>query len=357
MRIKVQTLKSLLWIGNALMGAAILALFVDLWFNVKQKGPREWRLDKKVFEKAIAVSPSIETRGRTSGVNWSQLRNLHELNVTGKEPPPPPPPDESTTGPAPPLKPITDVLEIKALIYASDDSSIRAVSLRYKEDGDGPPRPPPPAPPVDPERERSPVRSDRAFVRPGEMVRAPYDQAPFFGKLVEVRLDGAIFSWGGEDVLVAPREMARDVAPVREYAGVDGATPTAPAETAEAREERAALARESKALGEHDWYIGTDELERIARDADALLAEINFGSTYVASEKRTRITLKEVPEGSLAFQRGFRERDILKRINGEEISSTAYISDFVKRNPNVRIFTLELERLGTRVTKTFQLAR
>src|SRR5262245_47430176 len=134
MRLKVQTLKSLLWVANAVVGAAIVALLLYLVLHVRVKAPKEHRLDQKTLDAVVAVKPSIETRERTAGVNWPELENLHKLNITGKDPPPPPTPEDVNPNRPPPLKPIEEVLVIKNIWFDGGGTGTR-VYLHYLEDG------------------------------------------------------------------------------------------------------------------------------------------------------------------------------------------------------------------------------
>jgi type II secretory pathway component PulC len=124
-----------------------------------------------------------------------------------------------------------------------------------------------------------------------------------------------------------------------------------------ARRYPATALAESKQINDHDWYIGTDELARLEKEGEALLNEIELSMTVPKSEKRPRLQMKVVPEGSLAHQRGFRNGDILRTINGEEMSQKSTIISYIKANPRQSTFAVEIERLGSRVTKVFTLAR
>jgi len=358
MRLKVQTLKSLLWFGNALAAAAILFLLADLVMNVRVKAPKEWRIDEKELQKAMAVKPTIESRERGTGINWSQLESLHKLNVTGKEPPPPP--ENVTTPDSPqPLKPIADVLQVNFITYFSNDSTQCFAQVHYKEDGPVGLRVPEPAVPYDP-RVRSKVRTLANFHQVGDSLRAPYDKEPFNGKILDILEDSVKFSWGGEEVVLTTPQLA-NASTVSEMSSPDGGADAAEGAEPKKSEPKPppapAASRESRQISENEWFLGTDELTRLEKEGEALFNEIAIGTIFSKSENRPRLSLTKVPEGTLAWQRGFREQDILRRIDDEEISSKSFIVEHLKKHANRSRVTLEIERMGTRITKTFQLAR
>lgn len=362
MRIKVQTLKTLLWLLIAVAFAAILGLLVYIFMRVvpiiKDTNKARARGIEKSIKTALAVSPTIKARERSTGLNWSDYENLRNLNVTGKEPPKVEDPTASATPKSLDLKKVEEVLSIKYIV-SGNTANDSAVAIKYKDEPDTPPPPPPPAGgSATVSSGPAPVRILEGFLRVGDSLKTPYNAAPYNGKVLNIYDYGAELSWGDGKVIVLPTEMPKNRDPVKKMwdnggagSGVDVVGDSAT---------RVQRNKESKPLddkSDNDWYIGTDELARFDTEGEALLGEIELGVTMVKSENRQRLALKKVPEGSLAYQRGFREEDVLRSINGEEMSSKSAIVDYFKNNQQLTSYKIEIERRGSKLTKTFRVAR
>lgn len=368
MRLKVQTIKTLVWFGCALSCAAILGLLVYIFLRVvpeiKDANKKRQKDLTARIQKAVGVQPTIKARERAQAINWGELENLHKLNVTGKEPPPPPAPDEIVDGNAPPpLQPIHEVLVVRSVISKSNNPSGGFATIHYKAD----PETPLPSPPVTVAPGVVPPRhvpgTVGGYIQVGDTLRDPYNKAPFHAKVVAIAQDGVEFEWGGERVKVMPPTLPQpqDVNAVRTLPGLNDTDPSAAGGDAsggaESRRANPAALAESKAINENDWYIGTDELARLEKEGKDLLDEIELATTTAKSEKRMRLQMKKVPEGSLAHQRGFRDGDILRTINGEDMSNKSNIVKYFETNSRQSKFSIEIERFGSKVTKVFTLAR
>jgi hypothetical protein len=370
MRLKVQTIKTLVWFAIALLVAAIIGLLVYIFLNVvpviqdKQK-KRSKDLAAKI-QKAQDVQPTIKARERTAGIDGSQLDNVRLLNITGRDPPPPEVAvDPTDANKPPPLQPITEVLTVSHIIVSALDASRSFATVKYLGETPAVTQPPTATPPgVAPPRHKP--QTLQGYVEVGTTLKSPYDKAPFNGKVVAILEDGVEFEWGGERVKLTPPQLSDDFAESRVMPGLeDGAAVDDSGKIPATDESAAATPRSSRssttesiASGTHDWYIGTEELARLESEGEAMLAEIEFATTVVKSENnKMRLQLKKVPEGSLAHQRGFRDGDILRAINGQEMSKQSSIVDYVKSNSGQTRFSIELDRLGSKVTKVFTLAR
>ena len=89
---------------------------------------------------------------------------------------------------------------------------------------------------------------------------------------------------------------------------------------------------------------------------DELLKDITFTSTMSKSENRLRVKIATVKENSLAWQRGFREDDVVRKVNGEEVSSKSTLINYIKTHPRLSLYKIEVERKGSVLTKSFQLS-
>jgi len=202
-----------------------------------------------------------------------------------------------------------------------------------------------------------------SFIKIGDELRAPYNEAPFFGKVMGITGDGVRFQWGEEEITLETPKMPDD--PGADGLGVMGGIgpdgEPIPGSQLQAKKPEEPKQRESYKINEHAWFIGADELERIESSHEDLVAEIGVKNMYIpgtnGEKGRLRLVVDKVPEGSLAYQRGFREGDILRTVDGETIQSKASVVSYFKRNTTKEAFTIEIERLGAVVRKTFRVAR
>jgi C-terminal processing protease CtpA/Prc len=116
-------------------------------------------------------------------------------------------------------------------------------------------------------------------------------------------------------------------------------------------------ARLSRPLDKNGWFIGTDERDRIIAEQEQLSEGIGVGPAYNQRERRMYVKITKLPEGSLAEERGFQVDDVLRQINGNDIVSKSALVRFIQKNPDLTHYSIEIERRGVRIVKTFQIAR
>ncbi len=357
MRLKVQTLRTLLWLGNLLVIVAIAVLLGQAYMATKGKGKKKVSayLPPERIEEAMKAEASIKQQEASGEQAWPTYDSCYLLNVTGKEPPPPPTIDEPDEA-LPNLKPITEVIRVDMFVVGGDGGY---ASIRYIEDGHlGVPPTTSSATPAAVPGRRSPVNRAEEFVRPGSDLRPPYDKPPFLGKVLEITPKGVRVSWGGrDDIYVVPDQFDRAGTPApRTMPGLDN-DPASDAEIASHREKN----RASRKIKDHAWFIGSDEMTKLESEHEEILKEVGIGVTMTrdhdANEPRAVLKLTKVPSDSLVAERGFEVGDILHSINGEPISSKFAAIQYFKQHKNVSTFNVEIERRGTRIKKVFDVAR
>lgn len=360
LRLKVQSIRSILWVGNLLVIVAIAALLAKIYMGSRAKGSAKLfaYLDpQKIEEQWKDVSANSGGSAGQTAQHWKLYRTTYDLNVTGKEPPPAPDVVNPNESEAPPMKPITDVIRVDLVSFLWDDAVENHARIRYLEDGPLGVKPTAGAPTraaMGGVRAREEAKVSADFMIVGDELRAPWNAAPFFGKLARVTKDGVAFSWGGEDVLLRTGEFDRieSMAEPKLMPGLDD-----PGLSDDEIARRIAEAKVSRQVGEHGWFIGTDELATLDEQHETLMAEIGVGMTFSRKEKRPLLQLNKIPEGSLAAERGFEEGDIILSINDEPISSKYAAIQYFKQHPGHAKFNVEIERRGTRITKAFEAAR
>lgn len=355
MRLKVQTLRTLLWLGNLLVIVAIAVLLGQAYMATKGKGKKKVSpfLPPERIEEALKAEASIKQRESSGAQAWATYDSCYRLNITGKEPPPPPPPDDPREI-IPNLKPITEVIRVDMFVVGADGGY---ASVRYLEDGHlgMPANTAAPTPSGIPGK-RAPANRAEEFVRPGANLRSPYDKPPFLGKVLEITPKGVRVSWGGkDDVFVVPDQLDRTGTQAPRTMPGLGDNPASEAEIASHREQ----IRASRQIKDHSWFIGSDELEQIQNEHEEILKDVGIGVTMSREDQQPRPLLKltKVPSESLVAERGFEVGDILHSINGEPISSKFAAIQYFKQHQNLSTFNIEIERRGSRITKVFEIAR
>ncbi len=350
LRLKVRTIRALLWAGNIVVFLGIAALVMQI---VQENRPgRNPYLPGDTISKAINVQADIVTRDRAGGQNWDELKACWELNVTGKEPPP----EEleaGTEAAAPALQPIEEVLKVRLVVAGGAKASYAKISYLADEQQPKDARANP-APAAESVTARKKSQIDETLIRAGDELRPPYNAEPFLGKVKDIQAAGVVFSWGGADVTVCTPQLPRTAdGAARTFEDALGDDPASEALRAELREKM----RQSRQIHEHSWFIGTEERDRVAAEYETMLEQIGIGHDWYESEQRMLIKLTKIPEDSLAAARGFQVGDVIHSINGERISSKNAAVQYFRQHPDISTFNVEIERRGTRITKSFQIAR
>ncbi|MFT5735498.1 MAG: hypothetical protein ACJA2W_000230 [Planctomycetota bacterium] len=96
------------------------------------------------------------------------------------------------------------------------------------------------------------------------------------------------------------------------------------------------------------FYIGTDDAERFAQNYDDILSrDISSETHYDENGKRDGVKITRVSKDSIAAQHGLQDGDIIKSINGHSVSSKQEAISFAKKNSErYEIWQVEIENLG-----------
>ena len=357
-RFRVQTVRTLLWLGNLVVLVAIGLLLTNIAMNRDKITP--W-MEKDDIEKHTKAPGTIEVGSQTRLQNWSNYNSLWQLNVTGKEPPKVDTTTDETTEVLHALKPLEEVIFVTQVVGPT-------ASIHYVEDGllaagGAPPTPtgrggvPTPGSFQQDLTKRHVTQVAEDLITVGHALRPPYDGPPFHSKLLKIGAEGLRFQWGEEEVVINVGKMAAAPEGVRTMPTIDDESgEVVPGRSAGDPGPIVSKQRESRMLNEDSWFIGTEERDRIAEEHTELLSEIRV-TTHFDSDRKHRVRLSSVPPGSLAFARGFREGDLLRKINGEEIISKKSIVQNILRNPSAGTIRIEIERDGLIKTKVFKVAR
>jgi hypothetical protein len=375
-RVKVQTLRTMLWLGNAVVILAIVGLLAVIVINFKKKKGDFAPFDTNRLKKELQKGPSIDVDKDDGGRGqFNKYTSVWDLNITGREEAvakvDDTPKDVVSAVPA-----IAEELGIEMVVSAAE-STRRMVELRYKKLEAALPTPTSGAPnargasaPVSgpgatagatAPNERSVAKTSFRLLREGDVLQDPYDKAPYNAKVVQIASDEVIFSWGGkEEALPVPKLTDVPMSKPKVQPSVPGLPNARTDDEATADEtpsdEPPIDPTESRKIDENTWFIGTKERDRIKADYETLWSEVTWSLERHKEDRRQYLKVAKIPEGSLAKERGLEEGDLLRAINGRTVVNKSSVFQYFEENPNYRTYRVELERRGKRFTRIFQVA-
>ncbi len=331
-RFNIRQTKALIWIGCLALFAWDGWTFFDI-YQKKQKGTYTARSgdyygqlmrDGAADVPEVSRGPSLPARSQYETL-WTAFLDFRDPN---------PEKIETDTGEAPvvvkTLKKIEDVLEV-SLIFWGSDAATRFVAIEYKEASPG-------APALGKQR--------RLHISEGEPLRAPYDAAPYNGRVLEVRAQEVVIQWGEDEAVVNPG-LGRDGkgVPVNEWDPNTKADPFEDYERAPA---------ESVYIAEGEWLLGTVDKQAVADDPHAFLQEqVSVRTIAPKTGERSMLELTNVEEGSLAYRLGARSKDRIISVNGIPMTSTSAAINWFKANPDEGTYVVRYERAGALKTIKF----
>lgn len=114
----------------------------------------------------------------------------------------------------------------------------------------------------------------------------------------------------------------------------------------------------SRQLRPNHWQVAPEEWRDIYENFESHVAEVAPTVIYDKSSGQIRgLKLSEVPQGSLAWQRGFREGDIVQRVNGELVTSTDDLKRLMEKYASSNRGVVQVDRFGKVVSMIFELAQ
>ncbi len=101
------------------------------------------------------------------------------------------------------------------------------------------------------------------------------------------------------------------------------------------------------------WEVDAKEAAWASANFESALANVQL-SVYPGGG----LKIDALPDGSVAFERGFRTGDVLKAVNGQGLDSVQKMSEIFKAmGSNQRTVTIQVDRSGRPYTLQFQVAR
>lgn len=235
--------------------------------------------------------------------------------------------------PKPTKKPIADVLLVKAVTYAPDDGG--RVVVEYKDDS-----------------ATSLAHTEQLILKVGAKLVQPYDAEPFNGSLKTIKSSSAVFNWQGEEIEIHPmlrQEIPRDKKPDRPSRGKANALSSQDEKDLDQHKD----AKETIALGNERYLVGSDDRDNMNKNGDKFLEDVTIKSRPGA-DKKPEVVLGGIrPKSTLATNYGLQNDDVVVSINGNAVQSKNQAIQWARENPNLPRYDVVIRRKGKEITKTF----
>lgn len=331
----VARIKLLCWVAVA--GLAVYLGWEVYHFVAVVKPRLRTPLPVEVQEEVLNVEVP-ETQDRQL-IPYGSVKDAFWLNWTGRKKAEIVPPTNDEGPKAPPRTPVSQLLIVLAIQYATWDPEISTatVLLRYGQNDQRVLR----------KGDHLPGKNEHVFVsdvRPdyvefsfelaeGEEPREPERVSPpdyvFEGDLVSI----VLISEDGE-VIRAPQ---------------DSLIPTAP--------ERAPFSyRHTEMTGNGRYQVGTEDARTISENWSHILSNEIRSSRYrdPRTGRYAGIRIDTIKPGSIVTSHGIQAGDVVKSINGEPVSSTQEAISYVKTNVDTTsTWVVVVERQGRDITLTY----
>ncbi|HET6202081.1 MAG TPA: PDZ domain-containing protein [Planctomycetota bacterium] len=331
----------LLWVAAALLGAWTLYRYVDfVGGKVRCRTPLG---DREIRERLREKGGSPKAR---IAKNWPDYENTFEVDVTGvmhapltDEPGPPPPPP-------PPVAAVADLLRVIYVMFdAADATGTRAFNLQdftghfcfvqYK---------------------------DPTLEKIAEPLLTVGDRLPDPHGNVQVRTvlpDRVVFLRGGdgeEEVRVCEYEVAGDLVGGVLMGGDAAASSPGPIRAPSSPGWPAATTE----VRRHIFKVGTSDVEAWAARGNEIVGTEEIAVTPYYPKGASQpdgLRINSIRPGSISEGKGLKPGDIVRSINGTPVRSKEGVIEYAQSHPDLRSFTLEIDRLGLPLTLQYSLPR
>ncbi len=326
LRLNIRQLKVLIWVlctGVLLYdGWTFYTIFQKKQSNQYLSRSRDHFNDVLLQDVRAAGGTDTETAISSS----DEFDVLWKCLVNGEDPNPPKPVAEASQANLPPPEPeleeLETVLEVSMIFYSTDALS-RFAAIVYAEDngitrGDG--------------------KIRRLHLSEGEPLREPYDEGPYFGKVLRIEEQSVVFQWGEEEVSVDPGlgyegngVKVADVVidrPKDVLEGMDGP----PARSLE--------------VEPGVWVIGTIDRKELADDPSRLMDAVRVRTVVPKEQGNSSLELIEVDENSIVYKYGGRSGDRIISVNSIPMTSLSSAVSWFKQNDSLNSYDVLYERKG-----------
>ena len=328
----VRRTKTIVWLFNALTVLCVLFVLVSI---VKKERAGEFKPRKSEgFMKKLRSKISTDERGVKRRRNLLKYSALWKARIDGslrKDPN-----AEKKKEPdvfRPKNEPISNVLEIAMILSSPHSPKESKVRLRYLKENE-----------LDEEKELV----LHLWSREGDPLKSPYQKSPSSGRVLRIEESQVVFSWFGEETTLGPKSFVSAADKAMETSADGKAFPEDPL-----KRYRRRPPNETVEVAAGQYAICEDEYKQITEKSETVLNSVSL-TTFTNPETGAKsIKVGSVKQDSLAYKRGVRQGDVLISINGIPVSSKAGAINYFKQHPNEGKYTVEIDRMGRRVYKTY----
>jgi len=332
MRLQTRHWRALTWVATLGVASGAGAM---LWTIVKNFRSGHYRSRSSsdfnaTIEAAIGTIKKDQI-GVTPKTDYAHLWTSPINGYVKKEPvktdaPPPEPPK-------PTKKPIGEALHVRAVLYAPDDGG--RVVVEYREDSVS-----------------KDAKTDHLILKVSGKLAHPYDEEPYFGSLKAIKDNAAVFSWQGEEVVLHPtlrEEMPHDPKPDKKGDKKSNALSGQDEKDLDQHKD----AKETIALGNERYLVGSDDRDSMNKNGDKFLEDVTIKSR-TGADKKPEVVLGGIrPKSTLATNYGVQNDDVVVSINGNPVVSKNQAIQWARENPNLPRYDVVIRRKGKEITKTF----
>ncbi len=323
-----------------LVSVAVLAIawlawsFYDFAVRNKQKylTPLSSNNIQKMLEKEVLpkVASPIKTK------RWSEYSVLYELNVTGKEAPP-----LIIENGGPKVAPNKTIADLLRVVYIQHEPAALKKSRGYV---------------VYLEASMA-ANAKEDFLEVDDHLPNPYDAV----RLAEVKTDRLVFHFEGQEGKqeeVAVQEFNPMQALAMAFRPSNGAGPDGSGRTMVnalvGYPQNYSPPQQTTQMNENEYWIGIKDSERFEKNYQASLRDLKVSPYFEpGSDKPSGVKVDRVPPNSPVYSYGVQTGDVIKSINGNPVSSKEAAINWVKANPDLPRYDVEIERQGKIITKTY----
>jgi hypothetical protein len=345
LRVNIRKIKGLIWLAGAAAFVFAGYTFYDI-FTRKQQKHYEHR-SRDYFITDVLRANVQEQVGSTKKPFYPQDEyekvwdTLIDGSVRKVEPAPGEggPPPEPVEQPVPEIDTIVDV----SLVLWAPQPEMRFVALNYKAGGA-----PAPAPAAAGALAPSGSKESRLHLSEGDPLKAPYDVAPYNGKVLKIDMQEVTFQWGKGEATVTPGLGASGSdKPLRLF--------EVPMESDVVAD--VAVSDKTKQVKPGHWIMGTSDLDRMRENPQGFLEEqVSAHTVTPASGGRSWLEItQDPPPGSLAEQFGVKKGTKIISVNGIPMSTISGAINWAKQHPNEPQYVVIYEQPGTGKQETLTL--
>ena len=328
----VSTIKAVCW----LVSLAVLSLGV--WYGydfLSTIDARQATFDKPHAEEVLKTSGQSGDIVRQRVISYPDevKPSWISANWTGKAPPERPKIVEQPQEVVKRHTPVETLLKVQMVQFDGGDASASFIYVAYLPAGGFP--------------------DETGKLFEGDSLPGPHPEV----KVYKIEPGVVEFAYEGFDVendrIEPPRALA--VSNVIVYTDEDGIIQPAARRTIPVGEPRKDVYEKTTLVGLDRWVVGTEDAAHFNENYSQILTrDVSHRTHHDANGRRAGIEITRVRPGSIAARHGVQEGDIVISVNGHPVSSAQEAISFAKQNKDkYTVWTVEIERLGTRKTLTY----